>query len=394
MYTGLFFCFPFFICLMQDEFDEAICMMALTLIPGIGPSKAKNLIAFCGSARAIFHEKKSALMKIPDIGPFTVQAVKSHDFSDQARKEFEFAQRFGIDVLLYTSSLYPQRLKSCDDSPVYLFKKGQVDLNPTYSISVVGTRAATSYGKQMVQELLEGLHEIKPLVVSGLAYGIDIAAHRNALKLSLPTVACLAHGLDRIYPPLHTSVAKDMLTNGGLLTEFPSGTNPDRELFPARNRIIAGLGDCTIVVETDMSGGSIITAHIANSYGREVFAFPGRSIDKHSSGCNNLIRKNIAAIITSPDDLLEYMNWGEKQDDQKKKRGHQPELFISLSAEEEKIGKIMQERGRISIDVLCLESGHNLSFTNQLLLEMEFKGAVRSLPGKMYELIPGVSLSM
>lgn len=368
--------------------------MALTLIPGIGPSKAKNLIAYCGSAAAIFREKKSTLLKIPDIGPHTVHAIKNHDFSDQAKKEFDFAQRFGIDVLLYTSSLYPQRLKNCDDSPVYLFKKGSVDLNPKHSISVVGTRAATSYGKQMVQELLEGLQELEPLVVSGLAYGIDIAAHRNALKLSLPTVACLAHGLDRIYPPLHTSVAKEMLYRGGLLTEFPSGTNPDRELFPARNRIIAGLGDCTIVVETDMSGGSIITAHIASSYGREVFAYPGRTLDKHSSGCNNLIRKNIAAIITSPSDLMEYMNWGENQNLSIKQRGAQQELFISLSSEELKLAQMLEMRGRLSIDVLCFESGHNLSFTNQLLLEMEFKGAVRSLPGKMYEIIPGVSLSL
>jgi DNA processing protein len=394
MYAGLFFCIPLFICQMQDENEEAIFTMALTLIPGIGPSKAKNLIAYCGGAQAIFREKKSALLKIPDIGPHTVQAIKSNDFSDQAKKEFDFAQRFGIDVLLYTSTLYPQRLKSCDDSPVYLFKKGSVDLNPKHSISVVGTRAATSYGKQMVQELLEGLQELEPLVVSGLAYGVDIAAHRNALKLSLPTVACLAHGLDRIYPPLHTSVAKEMLNNGGLLTEFPSGTNPDRELFPARNRIIAGLGDCTIVVETDMSGGSIITAHIANSYGREVFAYPGRTLDKHSSGCNNLIRKNIAAIITSPADLMEYMNWGENQNLSKKQRGVQQQLFITLSAEELKLAHMLEKRGRLSIDVLCFESGHNLSFTNQLLLEMEFKGAVRSLPGKMYEIIPGVSLSM
>jgi len=394
MHTGLFFCIPLFICLMQDENEEAIFTMALTLIPGIGPSKAKNLIAYCGGAQAIFREKKTALLKIPDIGPHTVQAIKSNDFSDQAKKEFDFAQRFGIDVLLYTSSLYPQRLKGCDDSPVYLFKKGCVDLNPKYSISVVGTRAATSYGKQMVQELLEGLQELDPLVVSGLAYGIDIAAHRNALKLSLPTVACLAHGLDRIYPPLHTSVAKEMLTRGGLITEFPSGTNPDRELFPARNRIIAGLGDCTIVVETDMSGGSIITAHIANSYGREVFAYPGRTLDKHSSGCNNLIRKNIAAIITSPADLMEYMNWGENQNLAKKQRGVQQQLFIALSGQELRLAQMLESRGRLSIDVLCFESGHNLSFTNQLLLEMEFKGAVRSLPGKMYEIIPGVSLSL
>lgn len=371
---------------MEARSEEAVYMMALTMVPGIGPSKAKNLIAFCGSAKSVFNERKSALLKIPDIGPRTVDALRKNKFLDAAKKEFEFTTKYGIQVLLYNELGYPVRLRNCDDSPVFLFFKGNTDLNTSRVISVVGTRSATAYGKQIVMELLGGLKDIQPLVVSGLAYGIDIAAHRYALQYKLPTIACLAHGLDRVYPPLHTSVAREMLEQGGLLTEFPSGTNPDREMFPSRNRIIAGMSDCTIVVETDLTGGSIITAHMAHGYGREVFAFPGRSGDQHSAGCNQLIRKNIAAILTSPAELKEYMNWqGEDVKMQPSSLVQQQLLFEDLDDHQREILQILRSNGRTALDAVAIKTGFGLGACSSLLLELEFRGLVRALPGKVYE---------
>lgn len=375
--------------MLKNE-TEILHTLALTYVEGVGPSKAKNLIAFCGSAEAIFKEKRAALLKIPDIGPVTASSLRS-DFSlDRAKSELEFARRYDVKIILYHSSEYPERLKQCDDSPILLFSKGNFDLNPKFALSVVGTRSATSYGKQMCQELLNGLTHLNPLVVSGLAYGIDICAHRAALQLKMPTVACLAHGLDRIYPPLHTTAAKEMLYNGGLLTEFPSGTNPDRELFPTRNRIIAGLSDCTVVVETDKSGGSIITANIANSYGREVFAFPGRASDQHSSGCNNLIRRNLAAILNGPEDLIEYMNWSLET----KNSDSQLALFSDLSGDELALVELLRARGRLPMDRISNELNMGLSATSSLLLELEFKGVVRSLPGKIFEIVSSLTTRM
>lgn len=371
---------------METNSEEAIFMMALTMVPGIGPSKTKNLVAFCGSARSVFNEKKSALLKIPDIGPRTVDALKKNKFVDEAKKEYAFAQKFNIQVLLYNESAYPVRLRNCDDSPVFLYFKGNTNLNSPRIVSVVGTRSATAYGKQMVMELLSGLKAVKPVVVSGLAYGIDIAAHRYALQYELPTIACLAHGLDRVYPPLHTTVAREMVEKGGLLTEFPSGTNPDREMFPSRNRIIAGMSDCTIVVETDLSGGSIITAHMAHGYGREVFAYPGRSGDQHSAGCNKLIQKNIAAILTSPSELLDYMNWKtETSASSPTPLIQQQLLFEDLDEHQTTIMQLLRGTGRMALDVISYRTGFSLGTCSSLLLELEFRGLVRALPGKVFE---------
>lgn len=373
---------------MEQNETEILHTLALTYVEGVGPSKAKNLIAFCGSAEAIFKEKKAALLKVPDIGPVTAASLRS-DFSlDRAKAELEFARRYDVHIVLFHSREYPERLKMCDDSPILLFSKGNFDLNPKFALSVVGTRTASSYGKQMCQELLSGLSHLKPLVVSGLAYGIDICAHRSAMQYKLPTVACLAHGLDRIYPPLHTTAAKEMLYNGGLLTEFPSGTNPDRELFPTRNRIIAGLSDCTIVVETDKSGGSIITANIANSYGREVFAYPGRANDQNSTGCNTLIRRNLAAILNGPEDLIEYMNWNLEAVGV----NSQLELFSDLTQDELLIAELLKSRGRLPVDRISNELNLGLTATSSLLLELEFKGVVRSLPGKIYEIVSSLTI--
>lgn len=373
---------------MNLSSEEAISTMALTMIPGIGPSKAKSLIAFCGSAEQVFRERRNALLKIPDIGPVTADIIRRNKLTDRAKQEFAFADRFGIEILVYHQPEYPFRLRNCDDSPVFLFLKGKGNLNFPRIISIVGTRSATHYGKQMVMELLSGLKDFQPVIVSGLAYGIDICAHRYALQHSLPTFACLAHGLDRVYPALHTTVAREMIEQGGLVTEFISGTQPDRELFPSRNRIIAGLSDCTVVVETDLTGGSIITAHIAHSYGREVFAFPGRSGDRHSAGCNQLIRKNIAAILSGPEELIEYMGWSrDPTAPLPASPGVTPDLFGGLDDHEREILRLLKERGRVALDSISYYTGFSLGTCSSLLLELEFKGLVRALPGKMYESI-------
>ncbi|MEZ4798990.1 MAG: DNA-processing protein DprA [Flavobacteriales bacterium] len=376
---------------MLKNDDEAQHTLALTLVPGIGPFKAKNLIAYCGSARAVFQTKAAKLISIPDIGPAAVKALKSAPQTlRQAEVEINFAKKFDIDILLHHVEGYPYRLKQCNDSPVILYWKGKGPIESERVISIVGTRSATSYGKQFISELLEFVKPYNPIVVSGLAYGVDICAHRVSLEKGLPTIACLAHGLDRVYPPMHTSVARSMIEAGGLLTEFPSGTNPDRELFPARNRIIAGLSDCTIVVETDSKGGSIITAYLAHSYSREVFAVPGRINDRHSSGCNMLIRKNVAALLTSGADLVDYLGWDEKS----VKKTKQLVLFQDLSEDRKLVVQLLLQNRRLPVDRISREINTNLSAVNELLLNMEFDGIIKSLPGKLYELNPCLTFDM
>ena len=364
----------------KNRHSELVYRIALTQVQGIGPVKARKLVASCGSAEAVFREKKNILTKIPDIGQFSAQAIASADGFHRAEMEAEFIERNGIRTLFFTDEKYPERLLACEDSPILLFAKGEMNLNAPRVISVVGTRKATPYGRAFCEELIRDLVPYKPLVVSGLAYGIDICAHRYAIRYNLPTVGCLAHGMDRIYPSLHTTVAKEMVVNGGLLTEFLSGTAPDRELFPTRNRIIAGLADCTIIVESDLRGGSVITAQVANGYNRDVFAVPGRHNDRYSSGCNHLIRRNVAAILTSAEDLVNYMNWNSPV----VKKNPQAELFDQLSGEERKLMELLSARGKMAMDTISESLGLGLSRSSSVLLSLEFQGYVKALPGKFY----------
>lgn len=362
--------------------NDLLYQIALTLIPGIGPVKSRILISHCGSAENIFSEKKQHLMKIPEIGLHSAGLFQNKEAFQRAETELKFIEKNDVQTFFITEKKYPERLKQCDDSPILLYGRGRIDLNKKIVVSIVGTRNATTYGKSVCQQLITGIAHLNPLVISGLAYGIDICAHRNALSSKLSTVACVAHGLEKIYPPMHTSVAIDMLNHGGLLTEFPSYTRMTPELFPTRNRVIAGLSDCTVVVETDTKGGSIITAHLANSYARDVFAIPGRTGDRHSSGCNQLIRKNIAAILNSPEELIEYMGWN----DQDKPKSKQLPLFTELTADENAVVSILHQEGKTDIDILSHTSGLQFTKLSNLLLELEFKGVVKSLPGKLYEL--------
>jgi len=357
--------------------------IALSLIKGVGHIKAKNLIAYCGGAEAIFKETKKNLLKIPDIGEYCVKSILNHDVLERADEESEFIKKNNITPIFYLDDAYPKRLKHCDDSPIILYFKGNCDFNVQKVISIVGTRNATDYGKEFCKNLIDELSVHQLLIISGLAYGIDISAHKEALNKNIPTVGVLGHGLDRIYPGVHVQYAKKMLENGGLLTEFISYTKPDRENFPMRNRIIAGLSDAVVVVEAKETGGALITAEIANSYNRDVFALPGRINDEFSFGCNRLIKTNKAALIQSAKDIEYILGW---ETSPIKSSSVQKQLFIELTSEEEKILNIMKTNGETSIDMLAVLSEMSMSKVSVLLLNLEFKGIVRCLPGKLYKL--------
>lgn len=367
---------------------ELLYAMALTLFEGVGNINAKKLLAYCGSFQGIFESNKGKLSQIPGIG-----AVLSSSISRQiangialkrAQEEMEFIQKNDISTFLITEKNYPLNLKQCEDSPIVLYGKGNLNFDNHKTIAVVGTRKITSRGKDFCEKLLEELTPHAPLVISGMAYGVDICAHKKCVELSVPTIAVLAHGLDRLYPEIHRDTAKKMLETGGLLTEFMSGTNPDRENFPKRNRIIAGLSDVTIVVESAKKGGSLITAEIANSYNRDVFAVPGRVTDTYSEGCNYLIKINKAHLLNSVEDIVYLMNW-ELHISQKPKT-IQKQLFIDLPEDEKLIYDLLSAEKSISMDELSAKSKLATSVIAVSLLQLEFKGLVKALPGKSFVL--------
>ena len=363
--------------------EEQLCRIALTLVPGIGDVLGKKLITHCGSAEAVFREKKKFLTRIPRVGEKLAEALSGTDAFLRAEKELVFMERYQIRPLFFRDREYPFRLKNCYDSPVILYWKGNADLNASRILGMVGTRKATEYGKTVCQRLIAGLSDPPVLIVSGLAYGIDSCAHRACLESGLPTIGVLGHGLDRIYPGFHRVMAEKMIRQGGLLTEFPSGTMPDRENFPKRNRIIAGMCDGIVVVEAGTKGGALITAEIANSYNRDVFAVPGRIGDPWSEGANALIRNNKAALIQSVEDIRYLMGWDAPPDRPAPK---QKKIFIEMTPEEEVLVKILEETGRTGVDELCIRAGISMSRVSAALLNLEFEGVVRSLPGKCYEL--------
>ncbi|MBW6490773.1 MAG: DNA-processing protein DprA [Lentimicrobium sp.] len=368
-----------------SEKETLLYQIAITLLPGVGDVNARKLVAYTGSPKAVFNEHKNNLLKIPGMGTASVGLIlKNKNVLERAAREVEFIEKFKIKTTFFTDADYPERLKHCTDSPVMLYSLGNMDFNAPHIVSVVGTRTASEYGKEMCRKLISGLKDIGILVVSGLAYGIDTCAHKSALDENLKTVGVLAHGLDRIYPPLNFNLSQRMLEQGGLVTEFTSDTNPDRENFPKRNRIIAGLSDATIVIEAGAKGGALITADIANSYNRDVFAVPGRLNDPMSEGCNHLIKTNRAALVQSAKDIYYIMGWDKTA---VKKEAVQRKLFIQLQPDEEAVVKLLQEHGDCSIDKICLTSGIQTSKVASALLNLEFEGLVKSLPGKIYRLI-------
>jgi DNA processing protein len=356
--------------------------IAVTLIPGVGDVLAKNLVSYCGSVEAVFRQKKAHLLKIPDIGPVVAESIVKHRVFERAEQEVEFIRRHSITPLFYLSDAYPFRLRHCYDAPVMLYYKGNADLNTRKVLAVVGTRNATEYGKSFCEELIHDLEGSGVMVVSGLAYGIDVHAHKCALRYSLPTVGVVGHGLDRIYPAVNKPVAAKMTTHGGILTEFMSGTRPNAENFPARNRIVAGMVDAVVIIEAALRGGALITAEIANSYSKDVFAVPGRTTDIYSQGCNWLVRTNRAGLITSAKDLEHSLGW---QKEEVRKAAVQKPLFADLTAEESLLMQLL-EKEAMGVDRLSVQSGMPVSRTLSLLLGLEFQGLVKALPGKVYQI--------
>jgi len=363
--------------------NDLLYQIALTLIPNIGDVNAKALINHFGTAEAIFHASKKEIDGLDGIGIVRAQSIKNfRDFS-RAEEEIQFIKKYKIKPLFLTDKEYPQRLLNCFDSPPLLYYKGNADLNSSKIIAIVGTRNHNDYGKNICEKLIEELVNEDVIIVSGLAFGIDSIAHKTAVKNNLKTVGVLAHGLDRVYPSQNASLAKQMISCGGLLTEFKSTTIPDRQNFPGRNRIVAGMSDAIIVIESGLKGGSLITAELGNGYNKDVFAIPGRVTDSKSEGCNYLIKNNKAALITCANDLLENMGWKQHKKPSAKK---QRELFIELSADEKIVIDILHIQEQVHIDELYFKSKLSSSAVAQALLMLEMQGVVSSLPGKIYKI--------
>ena len=373
---------------MNSSEEEQIYSIALTMVPGIGHIGAKHLIDGMGNAVDVFRLRKEIPERIPEVRQRVIEALDCPQAVLRAEQEYEFIRKNRISCLSFHDEAYPSRLRECEDAPVVLFFKGNADLNSFHILNMVGTRNATDYGTQICASFLRDLKALCPdvLVVSGLAYGIDIHAHREALANELPTVGDLAHALDRIYPHVHRKTAVDMLEKGGLLTEFLSGTNPDRHNFISRNRIVAGMCDATIVIESAEKGGSLITAELAEGYHRDCFAFPGRMSDEYSKGCNRLIRDNKASLLLSAEDFVQAMGWN-MQTTLSEKVSVQRSLFIELSEEEQKIVAILEKLGNLQINSLVVEADIPVNKMTALLFELEMKGVIRVLAGGMYQLL-------
>lgn len=361
--------------------------LALNFISGVGVITQRNLIDHFGSPKAVIEASSGELQSISGVGKRISSKILNEKSAayERAEKEIVFADRHQIRILPFSDDAYPRRLKQCADAPMLIYYRGNANLDSMKIVSIVGTRNATSYGRDRCKELVGGLSAYDDvLVVSGLAYGIDSYVHKLSVENSIPTVGVLGHGLDQIYPNQNRSLAVKMLENGGLLSEYSSGTRPDRQNFPQRNRIIAGLADVVIVVEAAIRGGALITAEIANTYNRDVCAFPGNVNSEYSSGCNFLIKSHRAHLITKAEDLGYLMDW---QLSDEKSISSQLELALSLSDSEKFIYKIIQEQNIVSVDKIGLLADEKQSKLAIVLLELEMKGLIIAMPGKIYRCI-------
>jgi DNA processing protein len=356
--------------------------IALGLIPRIGDINARKLVSHIGSVEGVFYEPYRNLIKIPGIGSGSAKYISERSYLDAAEKEVEYICKNNIRTYFYLDNDYPFRLRQCDDSPVVFFFMGNCDLNAAKILSVVGTRNATSHGREICEKIIGGLAAGHPdlIIVSGLAYGIDIASHKASIAHNLQTIGVLGHGFKTTYPSVHTSIAHSMVKKGGLLTDFISDALPERNNFLKRNRIIAGLSDATLVIESGIKGGALITADIANSYNRDVFAVPGRPDDQWSAGCNNLIRGNKAALTCCSDDIEYFLNWKPE----KTSPPMQKSLFSDLDETDQKIYELLMKEGELTIDSICRSLGIPVYKLSSILLQMEFKGLVKCYPGNVY----------
>ena len=363
--------------------EEQVLQIALTMLPEIGTVNTKALLTTFGSASAIFQAKKKELAQVEGIGERKAKLIKDFTAFNEVEKEIIFTKKNDYQIIFQTDDQYPKRLLNCYDAPVVLYLNGHCNLNASKIISIVGTRNNTDYGKQIVEQFIAELPHENLIIVSGLAFGIDAIAHKAALKNKIPTIGVLAHGLDRIYPMQHRNLSKEMVAGGGLLTEFRKGVLPDKHNFPKRNRIVAGMADATIVIETATKGGSMITADLAATYNRELFALPGKIIDAKSSGCNQLIKENKANLFNGSADFLEWMGWHPKTVTPKKQRV----LIYEFTKDELQIADLLRDNQARSIDELYLKSGLSSSAFAAAILSLELQNAVTSLPGKMFRLL-------
>lgn len=363
---------------------ELYSILALLKVEGVGDVVAKKLINHCGSAENVFKAKANEIKAIDGIGEALLKKLKDKTTFEKAELELQFIQNEKINVLFYQNDSYPERLKHCIDGPVLLFASGNLNFENRKMISIVGTREITSYGTAFCKQLIEDLAIFNPIIVSGFAYGVDVVAHQAAMENKLQTIGVLAHGLNQIYPKTHKKYISKMEENGGFLTEFWSTSNPEKENFVKRNRIVAGMSEATIVIESAEKGGSLITALIANDYNRDVFAVPGRTTDKYSQGCNNLIKTQRANVLTSAADLVYIMNW---ELETKATKAVQKQLFVVLDNEEQKVYDYLQKTGKQLLDIIALECDFPVFRISSLLLNMELKGVIRPLPGKLFEAV-------
>ena len=364
--------------------SELFYTLALLQVEGVGDIVAKKLINHCGSAEKVFETKKNKLLHIDGIGEILLKKLSEKYIFDLAQKEVHFIEKENITFQSFQDDDYPERLKHCIDGPAVLFTSGTVNLNAKRIISIVGTRNITSYGVDFCKKLLEDLAPLNPVIVSGFAYGVDITAHQLAMEHNLQTIGVLAHGLNQVYPKTHKKYVAKMEQNGGFLTEFWSTSNPEKENFVKRNRIVAGMSEATIVIESADKGGSLITATLANDYNRDVFAVPGRITDKYSLGCNNLIKTQRAHLLSSAADLVYILNW---ELNQKQSKAIQKQLFISLEPIEQKVYDFLLKKGKEVMDLIALECELPIYQLSSVLLTMELKGVIRPLPGKLFEAI-------
>jgi len=379
---------PIVYCILPIDYamtNDLLYQLALTQVPQIGCVHAKLLIQQFHTAEAIFKAKATELEKTEGIGSVRARCIKTFNGFAPLEKEIAFIEKYKIKPLFINQPAYPQRLLHCYDSPTMLFYRGNANLNAARMVAVIGTRNNSAYGKHLTQQLVQELAAYDALVVSGLAFGIDAIAHKTALNHNLQTVGVLAHGLDSLYPSEHTSLAKDMIKQGGgLLTEYYSDITAEKHHFPIRNRIVAGMSDAVIVVETGIKGGSMITAELANGYNRDVFAFPGKVTDAKSAGCNALIKNNKAVLLTETQELAEMLGWSAPA---AKNIQVQKELFVNLNAEEKTIVEILNEKQPVHIDELNLRCGFSTSSIAAAIINLELQNIIQALPGKMYQLV-------
>ena len=366
---------------MSDQ--DLFYLLALLKVDGVGDIMAKKLLLHCGNAESIFKTNVNQIAAIDGVGSVLLRNLKDKSVFEKANQELEFIKSNDIKVSFFQDENYPERLKHCIDSPVLIFSAGNINLKNKKIISIVGTRQITSYGTEFCKKLIEDLAPLDPVIVSGFAYGVDIVAHQLAMDHNLQTIGVLAHGLNQIYPKTHKKYMAKMEENGGFITEFWSSSNPDKEKFVRRNRIVAGMTEATIVIESADKGGSLITANLANDYNRDVFAVPGRVTDKYSQGCNNLIKTQKANLLTSAADLVYILNW----DIENKAKPIQKQLFVELEPDEQKIYDFLLKNGKELLDIIAVQCDFPIYRISGMLLNMELKGVIRPLPGKLFEAI-------